>query len=142
MLSREACLFSGITIVTVPTIMYGGIVLLGMVTHGAAGMQIHNALNPEQAALFRAGHAHAGVWIVLSLVVQVLLDSARLGAFLRILARLAAPLGALALSGGFFGLAFNPAFRNLLYTGAALMAFAVVFTGIGLIVSGVARPKS
>ena len=29
-----------------------------------------------QWALFRVGHAHAGVWVVLSLVIQVLLDAA------------------------------------------------------------------
>jgi hypothetical protein len=142
-LSREASLFSGITILTVPTIMWGGSVLLGMLTHGAAGMQTHDApLNPEQMALFRAGHAHAGVWIVLSLVVQILLDSAKLGAALRILARLAAPLGAVAVSGGFFGLAFQPAFRNLLYAGAALMAFAVIMTGIGLVISGFSKREA
>lgn len=132
-------IFSGVTILTVPTIMWGGSVLLGMLTHGEAGMQTHNILNPEQLALFRAGHAHASVWIVLSLVIQVLLDSARVGGLLRILARLAAPLGAVALSGGFFGLAYAPPFRNLIYTGAGLMAFAVVITGLGQLISGFTR---
>ena len=135
MLSREASIFSGITIITVPTIMWGGSVLLGMLTHGEAGLQTHNTLDAEQMALFRAGHAHAGVWIILSLVIQILLDSARLGGVLRIVARFAAPLGALALSGGFFGLAFSPFFSRLIYAGAGSMALAVILTGIGLIVS-------
>jgi hypothetical protein len=52
---------------------------------------------------------------------------------LKWLARLTAPLGAVALSGAFFGLAFFPAFRWLLYCGAALMAIAVLLAGIGLL---------
>jgi len=135
MLSREASIFSGITLITVPTVMWGGTVLLGMLTHGAAGMQTHNALSTEQMALFRAGHAHAGVWIVLSLVIQILLDSARVVGVLRVLARFAAPLGAVILSGGFFGLAFSPFFSRLIYAGAGLMAFAVLVTGFGLIIT-------
>ncbi|MDP9010187.1 MAG: hypothetical protein M3N91_16030 [Pseudomonadota bacterium] len=31
-----------------------------------------------QMALFRAGHAHAGVWLLLSLILQILLDAAKL----------------------------------------------------------------
>ena len=139
MLSKEASIFSGITILTVPTIMWGGAALLGMLTHGEAGLRIHNTLSTEQMSLFRAGHAHAGVWIVLSLVIQVLLDSAALSRGLRLLARFAAPLGAVTLSGSFFGLAFNPSFSWLLYGGAVLMAISVVLAGIGLIVAGVSR---
>jgi hypothetical protein len=133
MLSREARVFAGLTILTVPTIMVGGLVLLGMLTHGEAGMHPHNVLNEQQTALFRAGHAHAGVWIVFSLVIQILLDSATLARSIRLFARLAAPLAAIAISGGFFGLAFAQAFANLVYIGAGLMALAVLLTGVGLL---------
>ena len=78
-LSREARLVAGVTLLTVPTIMYGGATLLGILTKGTAGISPGNlALDQTQRALFRAGHAHAGVWVVLSLVIQVLLDSAAL----------------------------------------------------------------
>jgi hypothetical protein len=42
-------------------------------------------------------------------------------------------MGAIALPGAFFGLAFSAGFRVLLYLGAASMALAVVLTGIGLL---------
>src|SRR3977135_3993125 len=104
-LSREARLVAGVTLLTVPTIMYGGATLLGTLTKGAAGISPGNlALDQTQWALFRAGHAHAGVWVVLSLVIQVLLDSAALSRKLKWLARVAAPLAAGAPLGGcFFG---------------------------------------
>jgi hypothetical protein len=73
------------------------------------------------------------VWVVLSLVIQVLLDSATLSANLKWLARIAAPLAAVAVSGGFFGLAYNSSFSWLLYFGAACLVLVVLLTGIGLL---------
>jgi hypothetical protein len=133
-LSREARLVAGVTLLTVPTIMYGGATLLGTLTKGAAGISPGNlALDQTQWALFRAGHAHAGVWVVLSLVIQVLLDSAVLSPKLKWLARVAAPLAAVAISGGFFGLAYNSNFKWLLYFGAACLVVVVLLTGVGLL---------
>lgn len=133
-LSRETRIVAGLTLLTVPTIMYGGVTLLGILTQGAAGLAPGELeLNETQWALFRAGHAHAGVWVILSLVIQVLLDSANLGTGLKWLARISAPVAAIAISGGFFGIAFVPAFRSLLYLGAASLAIAVVLTGVGLL---------
>jgi len=90
-------------------------------------------LDETQWALFRAGHAHAGVWVVLSLLIQVLLDSAKLSQKLKWLARIAAPLAAVAVSGGFFGLAYNSNFALLLYFGAACLVLVILLTGIGLL---------
>jgi len=133
-LSREARLVAGVTLLTVPTIMYGGATLLGVLTKGAAGVSAGNlALDQTQWALFRAGHAHAGVWVVLSLVIQVLLDSAALSLKLKWLARIAAPVAAVAISGGFFGLAYNSNFTWLLYFGAACLVVVVLLTGAGLL---------
>src|SRR5262245_44941199 len=78
-LSPEARLMAGLTLLAVPTIVYGGVTLLGILTQGTAGLPPGAlTLDDRQWALFRAGHAHAGVWTVLSLVVQVLLDAATL----------------------------------------------------------------
>jgi hypothetical protein len=133
-LSREARLVAGLTILSVPTIMYGGVTLLGILTKGTAGISpVNLALDETQWALFRAGHAHAGVWVILSLVIQVLLDSAALWATLKWLARIAAPLAAVAVSGGFFGLAYDSNFRWLLYFGAACLVLVVLLTGVGLL---------
>ena len=77
-LSREARLFCGVMLLTVPTIMYGGATLLGILTRGGAGVTSGLVLDETQWALFRAGHAHAGVWVILSLFLQVLLDATTL----------------------------------------------------------------
>jgi hypothetical protein len=85
--------------------MYGGITLIGVLTRGVAGLAPSGlALDETQWALWRAGHAHAGVWVILSLVMQVLIDSTRLSTPLMWLARISAPAAAVAISGGFFGL--------------------------------------
>jgi len=133
-LSRPAMLMSGITLLAVPSIMFGGASLLGILTAGEAGMppgDLH--LTDTQWSLFRAGHAHAGVLVILSLVIQILLDSAVLSPGARWLARISAPLAAVMMSGGFFGLAFIPAFRWLLYLGAMALALALIVSGVGLI---------
>jgi len=133
-ISREARLMTGITLLTVPTIMYGGAILLGVLTGGMAGIAPRAlALDQTQWALYRAGHAHAGVWVILSLVIQVLLDSATLSSRVKWLARIAAPLAAVFVSGGFFGLAYRPGFRWLLYAGAACLLLVLVLTGVGLL---------
>ena len=50
-----------VILVTVPTIEYGGSFLLGMLRRAEPGY-VDNALRHD---LFRAGHAHAGVMVVL-----------------------------------------------------------------------------
>src|SRR5215471_6704666 len=96
-LSRDARVMSGITILIVPTIMYGGWTLLGILTQGNVGSGAGNLrLDPTQWALWRAGHAHAGVWTILSVLMQILLDSTRLSIALTWLARICAPASAVA----------------------------------------------
>ena len=133
-LSRETRIVSGIVLLTVPSIMYGGLTLLGILTRGVAGIAPPGlTLDETQWALFRAGHAHAGVWVILSLLLQVFLDSATLSAGLKWVARISAPLAAVAISGGFFGVAFQPGFRWLMYFGAASLLVALLLTGVGLL---------
>jgi hypothetical protein len=133
-LSKDAKLVSGITLLVIPTIMYGGWTLLGYLTHGSASpMPANLRLDDTQWALWRAGHAHAGVWTMLSLLLQIFLDSARLSPALRWFARIAAPAAAILLSAGFFGLAFSVVFRSLVYLGILAMLAALLITGIGLL---------
>lgn len=132
-MSNPARWMAGITLLTVPTIVFGGLTILGALTKGRAGLPAPPDLSPVQFALYRAGHAHAGVLVILSLVVQVLLDQARLPAGLTWSARIAAPLAAILVSGGFFGLAHLPALRSMLYAGAALVCYVTLATGVGLL---------
>ncbi len=71
-MTREARLMSGIILVTVPTIQYGGYFLLTSLMDKKSGY-MENALRQN---FFRAGHAHAGVIVILSLVCQLLADAA------------------------------------------------------------------
>jgi hypothetical protein len=122
----------GITLVVVPTIIYGGLTLLGVVSGGAFGAPAPQTLTSVQQAYYRAGHAHAGVLLILSLVLQMLVDQADLGA-LEWPVRVAAPSAAVLVSAGFFGVAHLPGLRILLYGGAALVAATTVTVGIGLL---------
>lgn len=134
-LSRPARLMAGLTLITVPTIVYGGLTVLAVLTGNAHGSPVPSALalTPLQQALFRAGHAHAGVLVILSLVIQPLLDAATLGERPRWLARVTAPAAAVLLSGGFFGIAFHPGFAPLLWLGAGCLVTTVLVTGVGLV---------
>jgi len=75
----------------------------------------------------------AGVWTLLSLVLQILLDSTHLSVALMWVARSSAPASALALSAGLFGLPFSVAFGALLYFGVDLLLVALLIAGIGLL---------
>jgi hypothetical protein len=80
------------------------------------------------------------VLVILSLVLQLLLDFAELPNAARWIARVSAPAAAVMVSGGFFGVAFMPEFSALLWAGALVLMTAVVLTGIGLLRSPGPRP--
>ena len=133
-LSRPARLVAGVTLLTVPTIVYGGLTVLAVVTRNVHGLSVEGLeLSELQQTLFRAGHAHAGVLVILSLVLQILLDATHLKETTRWIARFMAPLAAILVSGGFFGVAFHPVFGALLWLGATCLVLTVVVTGVGLV---------
>jgi hypothetical protein len=88
-------LFSIVSLVALPTVMFGGYSLLRLLTAGGV-------LTPFREQYFRAGHAHAGVLLVLSLVYWVYLERTTLPEAVRWLAGVALIAGILAQSGGFF----------------------------------------
>jgi hypothetical protein len=132
-LSRDARLVAAITLLVVPTIMYGGWTLLGILTHGTVSPSPNLHLDETQWALWRAGHAHAGVWTILSLLLQIFLDSARLSTPAKWIARICAPLAAVFLAAGFFGVSMSASFRWLIYLGVLSMLSALVLTALGLV---------
>ena len=127
-------LFCGICILVLPSIMYGGYYLLTILTG-----QDKVPLTDFQKSMFRAGHAHAGVLILLSLIAQLLLNNILLNSRLELALRIAFPLAALLISGGFFAAAIGTgitkpnSFIMILYTGAVLLAVSLIFLGISLI---------
>lgn len=70
--SAQTKLISGILLLTVPTIQYGGSYLLKLLTSQDRAY----INNPLRQGMFRAGHAHAGVLVILSLLCQLLADAA------------------------------------------------------------------
>jgi hypothetical protein len=132
-MSHEARLMCGLTLILVPTIVYGGLTLLGILSAGAYGAPGPRNLSSAQQSLYRAGHAHAGVLSILSFLLQIALDEARLPQGLIWPARAAALGAALTVSGGFFATAHSRSLRWLLYLGAALVAAVTLTAGIGLL---------
>jgi hypothetical protein len=94
---------------------------------------------PFQQAFFRAGHAHAGVLVILALVGQILADAAQMSGLLAILARDGIWAAAILMPAGFFlsaagkGVTTPNRFIVLLYTGFVALAVGVVSLGIGLL---------
>lgn len=133
-LSRESKIVCGLLLIAVPSIMYGGVTLLGILTDGGAGIKPGNlALDETQWSLWRAGHAHAGVYVILALILQPLVDQTAFSNVIRWIARLGAPIAAVVVPAGFFGVAFMPGFRWVMYLGIACLAASMLLTGIGLL---------
>jgi hypothetical protein len=126
---------SGIILITIPTIQYGGYFLLTSLMSKSSGY----IENPLRQNFFRAGHAHAGVIVILSLVCQILADSAVLPSPLVWVVRIGVPLSAILISAGFFFSMLPPAATKpsgavgLIYVGSVILAIAVTALGIGLI---------
>jgi len=134
-MTREARLMSGIILITVPTIQYGGYFLLtSLMNKSSCYME-----NPLRQNFFRAGHAHAGVIVILSLVCQILADAAVLPTPLLWFVRIGVPLAAILISAGFFFSVLPPTATqasgavSLIYIGAVILAFSVVSLGVGLL---------
>jgi len=131
--SPDARMMCGISLILVPTIVYGGLTILGVVSNGAFGMPGPKNLSPSQIAFYRAGHAHAGVLTLLALFLQIGVDYAALPLPLVWPLRVGAVAAPLLVSGGFFAVAHVRALRGLLYTGVVLVAATTLTVGIGLI---------
>jgi uncharacterized membrane protein len=134
-MSRESRLFSGILFVVLPTVVYGGLSVLSFLTQNVRGYND----NPLRHDLWRAGHAMAGVFIVLSLVMLRYVDDAALSPFWKWLARTGTPIAAILIPAAFFLSVASPtatqlnALMNLAYIGALFLAAAALTLGVGLI---------
>ena len=134
-MSRESRMLAGVLLVVLPTVMYGGLTLLSFLTRNLPGY----ADNPLRHDLWRAGHAHAGVYLVLSLVMLRYVDEAVLSPFWKWLARTGAPTAAILIPAAFFLSVLSPTATqpngliHLAYVGALFLAAGVLTLGVGLI---------
>lgn len=125
--------FTAIALISLPTVMFGGFSLLRLL--------VARRLNEFQMTYFRAGHAHAGVLLVLSLAVLDLLTRTDLSRTGQWVVGTLLTAGVLAQSGGMFVhmVIGKPgrwsAGNTLTAIGAVLLAGALVTTGVAVIVS-------
>lgn len=128
--SRKA---AALLLIVLPTVIFGGTSLLTLLISEPA-----YAANPLRQDLFRAGHAHAGVLLLLALVVLRYVDEARLPEGLKHFVRLAAPSAAILLPLAFFFSVLSPNATEpngiiyLAYLGAVVLAAGLVTLGVGL----------
>ncbi|HEY3210647.1 MAG TPA: hypothetical protein VGL18_12820 [Actinomycetota bacterium] len=133
-LSKDARTTAGVILLTIVAVEYGGTFMLRVVRGRVPATEF-------QKAFFRAGHAHAGVLVILALVGQILADGAGMHGVPSSLARSGIPLAAILMPAGFFfssagrGVSKPNGFVVLLYAGAASLAIGVVALGVGLLTS-------
>ncbi|KAA1423676.1 hypothetical protein FE697_008840 [Mumia zhuanghuii] len=126
---------AGVVVLTVITIETGGAFMLRVV----GGRQPANAL---QTSFFRAGHAHAGVLVILGLVTLLLTSSAGVDEPWAMIGPLGVLVAAIVMPAGFFlsVLGSDPQRPGrlivLVYAGAVLLAAGLATTGISLVVTG------
>jgi hypothetical protein len=133
-MSPESRRTAGILLVVFPTVVFGGASILRMLVDDPEYSE--NALRQD---LWRAGHAHAGVLLVLSLLALRYVDEANLSERWKWIVRSAIPSAALLLPVAYFLSVLSPdatepnALINLAYLGAVVLTVGLLALGIGLL---------
>lgn len=124
-----------------------GVLFLALVTVEAGGLYMvkivrgREDVTPFQEKFSRAGHAHAGVLLILALVCQPFVDTTDLSGFWAWVARSGVAMSALLMPGGFFfssmgrGRTEPNRLIGLVFVGAALLAVSLATLGVGLLVA-------
>lgn len=135
MLSDEARQLAGILLLALVTVETGGLYMVRVVTG-------REQVTPFQTAFARAGHAHAGVLLILALICLVLSDLTDQTGFFGWLSRAGVAVSALLMPGGFFFSSMGKGREKpnrliaLVFAGAALLAASLLSLGIGLLTAG------
>jgi hypothetical protein len=134
-MSHHSRFFAGVLLITVPTIAYGGSALLRQIAARTPGYLD----NPVRQDLFRAGHAHAGVLVLLALVGLLYVDATSLSEPFKWLARLGLGAAPILMPLGFFLSVASPHSQSpnallwLVWLGAACLCVGALTLGIGLV---------
>jgi hypothetical protein len=133
-MSPQSRLVAGIVLIIVPTVEIGGASILSLLIADPAYAQ-----NELRQDLWRAGHAHAGVWLVLSLVALRYVDEATLSEIMRWVVRLAFPAAAVLMALGFFLSVLSEeatepnALIYLTYVAGVVLAVGLLLLAVGLL---------
>ncbi len=136
-MSNAATLMVAIAFISLPTIAYGGYFLLSILKKQAGTEQISSI----QREYFKAGHAHAGVLVLLGIIGQIVLDYSSLDEGLVWLLRIGLFIAPLLVSGGFFGGAPKSIEDKpgrlviLIPIGAAVLSISTLGVGLSLLFS-------
>ena len=128
----ESRRLAGLLLIVLPTVMFGGVSLLSLLIGDPTYVK-----NPLRQDLWRAGHAHAGVWLILALVALRYVDEANLSDLLKWVVRGSIPVAAILVPGAFFLSVLSPdatapnGLINLAYIGAGLLAIGVFISAWG-----------
>lgn len=131
---QESRRLAGLLLIILPTVIYGGVRILMLLITDPRYMQ-----NKLRQDLWRAGHAHAGVLPILSLVMLRYVDEANLSDGWKNVVRTIIPLSAIFLPAAFFLSVLSPDATEpngmiyLAYIGAAMLALGLVVLGVGLL---------
>lgn len=131
-LSDPSRIIAGAILLTIVTIQFGGWFMTKIVRGDVP-------MTDFQKSFARAGHGHAGVLVILSLVGLLYVDSTSLSGFFLWLGRLGIPVAAVLMSAGFFAssagkdLTKPNQFIWVLWLGALSLAAGVLTLGLGLI---------
>lgn len=123
---------AGILLLALVTVETGGLYLVRVVRGSAPATEF-------QEKFARAGHAHAGVLLLLALICQVLADSTQQTGPLSWLSRSGVAVSALLMPGGFFFSSMGAGRTQpnkliaLVFAGAALLAISLISLGVGLL---------
>ncbi len=134
-ISTESTTLAGILLLALVTVETGGIYMVALVRGSVEA-------TPFQISFARAGHAHAGVLLILALVCQVFADSTDQTGFFDWLSRGGVAIAALLMPAGFFfssmgrGREKPNALIALVFVGGAVLAAGLISLGVGLIVAG------
>ncbi len=132
LLSDDSRQLAGVLFLALVTVDTGGLYMLKIVRG-------RHDVTPFQEKFARAGHAHAGVLLILALVSQPFVDAADLSGTWAWLARSGVAVSALLMPGGFFLSSMTPGRTEpnrsiiLVPVGAALLAVSLATLGVGLL---------
>jgi len=134
-MESETLRSAGLLLVLLPTVAFGGVSILYLWV-GHSGSYMKNGL---RSRMWAAGHAHAGVFLVLSLVALSYVDQTTLSDGMKTLVRNLIPSAAIFVPAGFFLSTVAPnvqkpnALIYLAYVGFVTLTVGLLILGYGLL---------
>lgn len=133
-MSPDSIRTAGILLIVFPTVVIGGVSVLSLWLRRSPYYD-----HPLRPRMWAAGHAHAGVFLILSLVALLLVDHAELGDGWKHVVRWSIPAAAILVPAAFFLSVVPPRAARpnrliwLAPIGAVSLSIGMVTLGVGLL---------